>query len=167
MKGDSYPSKHFFGIRIWNHIIIQWRTQSLFGKTGTYINPWRRYQSWRRAVNVSKFVLPDALKMHSLALFVLRFLSKTFPKLLKFKLQDTLLGGWFLKIHIFKKKKNVLVRAVKQSGLKRCSKWYRRNHSKQYKYFRRLMTGSRFVKKWRRKSERLRDLLRKWMKTFF
>ena len=107
MKGDSYPSKHFFGIRIWNHIIIQWRTQSLFGKTGTYINPWRRYQSWRRAVNVSKFVLPDALKMHSLALFVLRFLSKTFPKLLKFTLQDTLLGGWFLKIHIFKKKKKM------------------------------------------------------------
>ena len=40
-----------------------------------------------------KFVLPDALEMPSLALSVLRFLCKTFSKLLKFTLQNTLVHG--------------------------------------------------------------------------
>ena len=40
-----------------------------------------------------KFVPPDALKMHSLALSVLRFLCKTFSKLLKFTLSNTPLHG--------------------------------------------------------------------------
>ena len=52
-----------------------------------------------------------------------------------------------------------LVRAAKQSGLKRFSKWYRSNHTKQYKYLHCLMAESRFVKKSRRKSEHLCDLL--------
>ena len=108
----------------------------------------------------SKFVPPVALKMHSLTLPVLRFLCKTFSKLLKFTLRDTLKK--FKKIHIFKKKKKIyvhkLVRASKQSGLKRCSKWYRTNHTNQLKYLHRLMTGSRFVKKSRRKNEHLCDL---------
>ena len=37
------------------------------------------------------------------------------------------------------------------------SNWYRRNHAKQYKYVRRLMTGSNFVKKSRRKSKHLNE----------
>ena len=43
-----------------------------------------------------------------------------------------------------------IVRATKQFGLKRCSKWYWRNHMKQYKYLCQLMTGSRSIKKSRR-----------------
>ena len=71
------------------------------------LNPWRCQHDWRRwAVNFSKFVLPDALKIHSLALFVLRFLCKTFPKLFKSTLRDTLLRGWFSYI---KKIKNCMV----------------------------------------------------------
>ena len=45
----------------------------------------------------SKFVPPDALKMHSLALSVLRFPCKLFCKLLKVTLWNTLLCWWFLK----------------------------------------------------------------------
>ena len=44
---------------------------------------------WRRSGKFSKFVLPDALKILSVALYVLRF-CKTFPKLPKFTLQNTL-----------------------------------------------------------------------------
>ena len=40
-----------------------------------------------------KFVSLDVLKMHSPALSVLRFLSKTFSELLKFTLQNTPLCG--------------------------------------------------------------------------
>ena len=40
-----------------------------------------------------KFVFLDVLKMHSPALPVLRFLSKTFSELLKFTLQNTPLCG--------------------------------------------------------------------------
>ena len=41
-------------------------------------NP-RRCHDWLRMGNVSKFVPPDALKMHSLTLSVLRFFVKPFP----------------------------------------------------------------------------------------
>ena len=41
----------------------------------------------------SKFVPPDVLKMHSPAVSVLKFLCKTFSKLLKFTLQNTPLCG--------------------------------------------------------------------------
>ena len=40
----------------------------------------KRHHDWRRGKNVSKLLLADALKLHSLALFALRFLCKTFPK---------------------------------------------------------------------------------------
>ena len=43
----------------------------------------------RRAGKFSKFVSPDALKMYSLALSVLRFLWKTFSKLVKYTLRNT------------------------------------------------------------------------------
>ena len=79
---------------------------------------------------------PDPLKMPSLTMSVLRFLCKTFSKLLKFTLWNTLLCGWFLKnsyiqINFFYGYK--LVRAAKRSELKRCSKWYRGNCTTQCK----------------------------------
>ena len=43
------------------------------------------------------FVPPDTLEMHSLVLSVLRFLCKTFLKLLRLTLQKTLFHRWFLK----------------------------------------------------------------------
>ena len=48
--------------------------------------------------NSQKYLPPDTLKIHSLALTVLRFLCKTFCKLGKFTLWNTLLHGWFSKI---------------------------------------------------------------------
>ena len=55
-------------------------------------NPQRRHHSWCR---VETFVLSDALKMHSLALCVVRFLSKLFSKLFILLMDD------FQRIHIF------------------------------------------------------------------
>ena len=37
------------------------------------MNPWKHHHEWSQVVNFSKFVFTDALKMHSLALFVLIF----------------------------------------------------------------------------------------------
>ena len=63
--------------------------------------------------------------MHSLALLVLRFLCKTFSKLLKFTLRNTLPRGQFLK-KLFIQMENLndykLVRVTKLRQLKRCSK---------------------------------------------
>ena len=55
-------------------------------------NPQGRHHSWCR---VETFVLSDALKMHSLALCVVRFLSKLFSKLFILLMDD------FQRIHIF------------------------------------------------------------------
>ena len=98
--------------------------------------------------------------IHSLIQFVLRLLCQTFPKLLTFTLRDNLLHWWFCKIHILKKLYGYkLVRALKQSGMKRSSKWCRRNHTTQYKYLPRLITGSWSVKKSRKKIEHLHNML--------
>ena len=56
-------------------------------------NSGRRQDGWRRAGKFSKFVPPEALNMHSLAISVLRCLRKTFSKLLKFTLRNILLRG--------------------------------------------------------------------------
>ena len=56
-----------------------------------------RQDGWRWAECFSKLVPPETLKKHSLALSTLKFLCKTFPKLLKLSLQKTLFRGWFLK----------------------------------------------------------------------
>ena len=90
---------------------------------------WYYYQThegavgWCRVDKFSNFVPPDTLKMLSLALPVLRFLCKSFSKLLKLILQKTLFHGWFLK-NSYIQIKNVNgykpVRAAKQSELKRC-----------------------------------------------
>ena len=78
--------------------------------------------------------------MHSLTLSVLRFICKIFFKLLKLTLQKTFFLGWFWKkfiyYYIYSNKKMYyykILRAAKQSELKRCSKWYRRNHTKHCK----------------------------------
>ena len=47
--------------------------------------------------NPRKYLPPDAIKMYSLALPVLRFLCKTFCKLPKFTLRNILLRAWFSK----------------------------------------------------------------------
>ena len=61
----------------------QWRIQSFFGQTGYILElppfPFRHH-GWWKFLNL---VPPDALKMHSLAVPVLRFLCKTFSKLSK------------------------------------------------------------------------------------
>ena len=78
---------------------------------------------WCQAGKFSKFVPPDTLKIHSLALSVLRFLCKAFSKLLKLTLQKTL-DDFIKNSHIQIKNSYgyKLVKAVKQSELKRCSR---------------------------------------------
>ena len=71
------------------------------------------------------FVPPDVKKMHLLALSVLRFLCKTFSKLLKFTLWNSFLCRWLLKnsnIQIKNLCGSKHVRAAKGSELMRCMK---------------------------------------------
>ena len=78
-----------------NNIKIKTVTYPEFfgGQTVHTSNPRPRHHGWRYVVKFSKCVSPDALNMHYPALSVLRFLCKTFSKLLKFTLQNTLLSG--------------------------------------------------------------------------
>ena len=63
-----------------------------FGQTSTYIEP-TKASSWVvLSKKKFKFVPPNILKMHSLAPFALRFLCKTFSKLLNLH-YETLLWG--------------------------------------------------------------------------
>ena len=57
----------------------------------------RCHHGWCREEIFSKFMPPDALKIHYPALSVLRFPCKTLSKTIKFTLQNTPLWGWFLK----------------------------------------------------------------------
>ena len=85
---------------------VAWYTNQTYEGATIVGSEWRKF---------SKFVPPDTLNMLSVALSVLRFLCKTFPKLLKLSLQKTLSGG-FLKISYIQKKKfngYKVVRAVK------------------------------------------------------
>ena len=95
-----------------------------WGRTAHKSNSERCHHSWHQAGKFLKFVPPDALKMHSQALCVFRFLCKAFPKLLKFTKCNTLCGGFFKNSYI--QIKNLhdykLVRAVKRSELKICCK---------------------------------------------
>ena len=100
--------------------------------------------------------------MHSLILSVLRFLCKTFPNYLSLNYEILFLVDDFLKksyIQIKKLYGYKFVRATKLFELKRRWKQHRRNHMKQCKLYH-LMSGSRYVKKSRRKSKQTRDLLR-------
>ena len=82
------------GISFWYHQIgsLQWCNQNFFGQTGTHMEP-AKAPSWL----ATKSVPPDAPKMHSLGFSLVRFLCKTFFKLLKLLLWKTLFYRWFLK----------------------------------------------------------------------
>ena len=73
------------------HISVVSRT--FLGRLVHTLNPQRRHHSWHQAQKFSKFVPPNILKMQSLALSVLRFLYKTFSKLLKLTLKKTHFRG--------------------------------------------------------------------------
>ena len=51
----------------------------------------RIFLGWHPAEKIPKFMPPDTLEMQFLVMSVLRFLCKTFSKLLKLTLQKTLL----------------------------------------------------------------------------
>lgn len=55
----------------------------LVGRTIHTLKPRRYHHGWYQVEKFSKFVPPDTLNMHSLALSAVRFLSKTFSKLLE------------------------------------------------------------------------------------
>ena len=69
-----------------------------------------------------KFMLPDTLKMHSLALPVVRFPWKTSSNLLKLTLRKTIFRGWFLRNPYIQICMAISLRVAKQFELKRCGK---------------------------------------------
>ena len=69
-----------------------------------------------------KFMLPDTLKMHSLALPVVRFPWKTSSNLLKLTLRKTISRGWFLRNPDIQICMAISLRVAKQFELKRCGK---------------------------------------------
>ena len=94
------------------------------------LNP-RKHHQLVQAEKIKKFLLPDTLKMYSLDLSVLRFYFKTLYKLLKFRLQNTLLCVFFFKSnaqikHLYDHK---LVKAAKQLEVKGYNKQFNRNQS--------------------------------------
>ena len=72
----------------------QWCMQTCFGQTGIYIEPTKAPSYFYK---FSKFVSPDTLKMHLLALSFLRVFCKIFSKLLNLTLRKTLFRGSFKK----------------------------------------------------------------------
>ena len=71
---------------MFNLILTTDVSRDFLGSRVHRLNSQRCPHSWHRAENFSEFVLPDTLKIDSLALPVLRFLCKSFPKLLKLTL---------------------------------------------------------------------------------
>ena len=67
-------------------------------------NPRTHLHGWIRAEKFSKCVSPDALKMHSLVLSVLRFRCKTISILLSFHYETLFFVDDFLKDHNSTKK---------------------------------------------------------------
>ena len=66
-------------------------------------NPRRHHHGWPE--KFLKFVPPDILRKHFLALSVTRFFYKAFSKLLELSLRKTLFCGWFLKRFIYSNNK--------------------------------------------------------------
>ena len=84
---------------------------------------------------IFKTVPPNALKMHSVAVSTLKFICKTFSKLIKFALQNTIPLRWLLKNSYIQKQNfyvHKVVRAAKKQNLKSviwvpdfgCPGWY-------------------------------------------
>ena len=89
---------------------------------------------WQQVEKFSNSVPPDTLKMHSLALSVLRFLCKTFSLLLMLTLRKTLVDDCkknsYIQIKNLYSYKTVI--AAEQSELKRCSVNYLHNRKSEY-----------------------------------
>ena len=86
-----------FASNIKDTLKAHWHIQSFFlGRPVHTLNPRRRHRL-AQSEKVPKFVPPDILNVHSLALSVLRILCKTFSKLLNLALRKTLFHGRFLK----------------------------------------------------------------------
>ena len=118
--------------------LSQWCIQSFLGRPVHTLNPWRHHHDWSWAGKFSKFVPPDALNVHYLVLSVLRFFVKAFPNYLSLHWKTVFFRDDLLKDSYIQMKNCYgykLVRAVKISELKKSSKQYRRNHSKQCKLF--------------------------------
>ena len=79
---------------------MQWHIQSFFGQTGTNIEPMKAPPWLVLVEKFSKFLPPDALKMHSLSLF-LDFFVNYLPNYLDLHYETFLFPDDFLKIHIF------------------------------------------------------------------
>ena len=92
-------------------------------------------------------------------------LYKTFSKLLKFILRNTLLCGWFLKnsyIQIKKIHDYEFVRAAKHSELKKKQQvvYTKRTTRNSINYLHHLMNGSRLIKNQRKKNKLLKGSLK-------
>ena len=102
-----------------------------FGRPVHTPNPRRRHHGWHQAEKFPKFVPPTTLKIHSLALSVLRFFCQNYSS---FHYEKVFSVDDFKKNHIQKNLHGCkLARATKRSELRRCSKEHRRNYTKQCK----------------------------------
>ena len=100
----THCSRRIIEINKFSHVSLNIDVSKLFfGRLSHKSNPRRCHLCWRRADKFLKFVTADAVKMHSLALSVLRVICKTFFTF--FTLRNTLLRGWFLK-HLYIQMKN-------------------------------------------------------------
>lgn len=70
-----------FVVPVWKQkkpLLHHWRVQSFLGRPVYISNPQRGHHGWQWVEKCSKYVTPDALKIHSLVLSVLICLCKTF-----------------------------------------------------------------------------------------
>ena len=109
---------------IYLYMVFNFSTPIVFKKLPLVNYRWRNY-GWHRTCKFPKFVLPAALKLHSLALLDPRFLCKAFSKLLKFTLRINVLRVWFLRNSYIHRKYLYgykIVKAANGYDLKMCSK---------------------------------------------
>ena len=133
-------------------------SRAFLGRLLYTLNPRRYHHGSSQVCKFSKFVPSDTLKMYSLVLPVFRFVCKAFSKLLKATLSNiSFLKSSYIQIKI--------CMAIHLRQLQSDLNWKHEASSTEeitrssVKYSQHLINGSRFVKKSRRKSEHLHNIL--------
>ena len=138
-------------IAILGCVNMQWLS---LGRLVHTLNQKEHYNGCHWVVKFSKFVPPNALKMHSLALSVNRFFCKIFSKLLKFTLQNPVLCK-ILCIHI-KKLHGYELAGAKAIWAEDMQQLVKKGiTSGNVNNLQHLMNGGRIIKKSRRKGKHL------------
>ena len=110
------------GFKFIQYLLKSVTSRVFLGRPGHPSNPQRCHHGWHPVHKFSKSVPPNSLKMHLLAMPVVKFLFKTFSELLKLTLQKTFSWMNFQKNSYFQIKLVYcykIVRAVKWSELQK------------------------------------------------